>query len=124
MPPRFAVKPGTDFLSPEFLHTCAVVGQRRPCVFVGFGEYEFIFPFAGEGGVPPTFFVTAESKGVRFSVSGLESAVVDDLVTADSKGVTSKHNIPAFCHLEKKNADESSAKLVRAQSYTRSTIHE
>ena len=51
-------------------------------------------------------FVSIESKGVRFSVSGLESAVTGGLVSADSKGVISQHNIGCFRLVEKKNADE------------------
>jgi hypothetical protein len=41
---------------------------------------------------PPRFFVSADSKGLRFSVSCLESIVADDSASVDSKELTSAHN--------------------------------
>jgi len=45
-------------------------------------------------------------------------------VSADSKGVRSEHNVRVFGPLEKKNADQVSAKLVQAQRYMKGIIHE
>jgi len=41
---------------------------------------------------PPRFFLSADSKELRFSVSCLESIVADDSASVDSKKLTRAHN--------------------------------
>jgi hypothetical protein len=45
--------------------------------------------------VPPSFFVSVASKGVRTHVRGLESTLTDICVSVDSKGVAPPNTVRA-----------------------------
>jgi hypothetical protein len=77
-------------------------------------------------GAPSPVFVTVDSKGIRVSVSLLESTVVGSSVSVDSTGVASKRNGqggPAVFVLTKRKSGRKSS-AVQAQISTKRNLPE
>jgi len=97
--------------------------MRKPLILLKIGEpavgESSLLPRRGKRGVTkgggsiPPVFVTADSAGLRFSVSRLECADASDLGSADSKGLagTEKEGTSLLARESTKEAERGAASL-------------